>query len=277
MVQKWHKAGIIALLILAPTILYGGVTKKDSVERKVISYDLSLRYSVLYPRGTQTFGLLKFENSTDFPPEGKEIEPTGAPALTLGVRFRKYNLYFSSNYVNFNITGETRVDLIFGETDTIPAGAATLTNVQMSLLSLVVTRKIKAWQGGSFGIGAGLILLPYQSEYNIEGLSESYTFQQLYPGPMITFHVDQRLKNFEFQLLAGFLGARINGNTIAYMNNDLSVKYAFLHSDKVRVQGLLAFKYIPFKMEIVNEPISKYALDADFYGPSLGLNVNFLR
>lgn len=271
------KAVIFLVFLFASAHMHAEAYEKDSVEKRIQSYDFSLRYSVLYPSGTQTFRLLKFESTSDFPPEGREIDPTGAPAFTMGVRFKKYNLYFSTNYVNFKILGETKVDLVPEENDTIPAGATTASEIRMSLLSLIVTRRIVQWNGGSFGIGAGLMLLPYKSEYSIEGLAESYTYDQLFPGPMITLNVEQQLNRFNFQVLAGILGAKINGNTIAYMNSDLSIKYAFHQTSKIKMEVLLAFKYIPFNMKVVNEPVTEYSLNADFFGPSVGLNLSILR
>ena len=284
MTQHFNLVGIPFLLFILVILKVDSFAQSDMNETEenskgLHSFDLSLRFSFMSPSGTIHFQDSSFSIDTTFPEEGESIlfsSPTLAGSLGIGPS----DIHFGWNPVKFTSVSVVPDSLLVQSPDTIlliPKGAEVTSKISMNIYSIIWTKELASSRRSAFGLGAGLMLIDYRSNYRIDGYTDTGEFGQLYPAPMISFSYTYMMKQLELHALVGGVGVKINGNEVAYMNLDAAARLVLFKSDKWLGLFSVGIKFIPFHLLIETEEFS-YVNNMTMSGPFAGFRFRrFLR
>jgi len=243
------------------------------------SYEFALRISFMASSGTISYTDANSEFHTSFPKEGESTTFT-SPSLAGGIGIGGSDIYFGWNLIRFDMNSETQEPNIFLNEDNdpvfIPAGSEVTSETDMEIFSIIWTKDIVSSKRSIFGLGAGLMLIDYSSSYQVEGYTDTGGFGQLFPAPMISLEYTYQVKKLEFQVLAGGVGIKIQGNEIAYLNLDIALRYKLFNMSNWMGMLSVGFKYIPFHLSISNDDFT-YQNDMVMAGPFIGFRLRRSR
>jgi hypothetical protein len=235
------------------------------------SYDLSFRFSFMRPRGTIQFEDSTFSIDTTFPEEGESIvfsSPTLAGSLGIGPS----DIHLGWNPISFTSISIVPDSLLVQTPDTIiliPEGTEVISEISMNIFSIIWTKELVQTPRSSLGLGAGLMLIDYRSNYRVDGYTDTGEFGQVYPAPMLSFAYTYALKRLELHALVGGVGVMINGNEVAYMNLDAAARFIMFQSNDWLGFFSAGVKFIPFHLLIKTDTFS-YVNDMTMLGPFAG-------
>jgi hypothetical protein len=87
---------------------------------------------------------------------------------------------------------------------------------------------------------------------------------------MLSFNYKYKLKRFEFQALVGGVGIKFDGNTLFYLNADLSARYLLAQKNGWKTMLSAGLKYLPFYISAFPEDMY-YENRMQMLGPFVGL------
>ena len=223
--------------------------ENDSARNKIKSFDFALRLDYMFTSGYVDYSGVISEVSYTFPEEGDQVA-TLSPTFSAGIEIGRNHFFLGFNDVSLDIDGalENSIHIEYEDSTLlyIPAGTRVRSEIDMNIISLSWARTIIESQQHEFGMGAGLMLIDYGSNYTLEGFVESNSFDQVYPAPMLSFHYSMDLERVEFVALVGGVGIKLKDKAIAYSNMDISARYKLFRRNNWL--GMLSFgvKFVPF-------------------------------
>ena len=223
------------------------------------------------PQGTIKFQDSSFSINTTFPEEGESIlfsSPTLAGSIGIGPS----DIHLGWNPIKFTSFSEVPDSLLVLTGDTlllIPKGAEVQSKISMNIFSIIWTKELARSPRSSLGLGAGLMLIDYRSNYRVDGYTDTGEFGQVYPAPMLSFSYTYLIKRLELHALVGGVGVKINGNEVAYMNLDAAARFIMFRSNDWLGFFSAGIKFIPFHLRIKTDTFS-YVNDMTMFGPFVG-------
>ena len=256
-----------------------GDTISGTAQKKVKAFEFALRLDYMSVKGTTRYLSETSDVYIDFPEEG-ENNFVLSPTLSAGFETGRDHFFLGFNYVDLDFSGQTLEPtlLLFPDTSfvLIPPGTKVGSSIGMNILSLIWTRTVMEKKNHELGIGAGLMLIDYSSEYSIEGYFEEGGFRKLYPAPMLSIHYTLDVRKLEFTTLLGGVGVSINGNAIAYANMDFAVRYKLFRVNNWQGMISAGAKLVPFYLSYQSNEL-EFENKMNLFGPFLGFRIKKIR
>jgi len=252
---------VILLLSLLPS------SHQLAAKEREVYVEGGLRYGILYPSGDIRIEYSGNEENIDLSEMGID-DPNGSLSLSIGLQIDRSHFFF--NYAGISYGGSNTVDetKIFNGY-LIPAGTVINSEIDIRLYTYDLLKSKH-----DLGIGLGLALMDYYSQYFEGGGDSEVTYHQLYPMPLLTVSGILDLNRFELQALIGGAAIKINDNKAAYLTTDLAVRYKLIRRERVYGMISLGFMWVPMYIEFSQGP-NTYYQNTDFYGPYLGVRIKY--
>ena len=246
-----NKLLLLPFLLFAFEVVLSGQESQenDSARIKIKSIDFALRLDYMFSSGYVDYSGVIAEVSYSFPEEGDQVA-TWSPTISAGMEIGKNHFFLGFNDVSLEVSGalENEIHLEYEDSTLlyIPEGTRVRSEIDMNIISLSWARTILDRRQHDFGMGAGLMLIDYGSDYTLEGFVENNSFEEVYPAPMISFHYSMDLERVELVALVGGVGIKLKDKAIAYSNMDISARYKLFRRNNWL--GMLSFgvKFVPF-------------------------------
>jgi hypothetical protein len=257
-------------IILATGLLVSVCGYSESSPPDSFGVEAGIRYSMMTPggsMGTMQNGVSQQTSLSDLGIEGAE----GSWGVSLGLRYKRANLYVSGQQSSYSGRGTTAHD-ITQDGITIPAGTPVETTMDLGIYSAIVTYNVidRAYK---VGLGLGLMGLDFGVEYDT-GLIQVPIDETIYL-PLVAASLSYDWNRLEVEGLVGGAAVNMNGEKVAYIDLDIALRYTLIQREHIGAQVALGYKYIAMDMELSADSGNAFEADLNFTGPYVGLRFMF--
>lgn len=200
-------------------------------------------------------------------------------ALTIGGKYKKWNLFFAGSQGSYKGEFETKFDIVRDDV-VIDSGAVVNGSIDMDIYSLSTTFNIIEKQH-DFGVGIGFLILNMGSSYqttDVTGKIVDLGGDNLFPMPFLA--ISGRLNFGDIRFAGSGGGAYFNGNydgmdyEVFYYTIDARGTYDFYEGDNWSSSVSIGFRNLFMDMDASNE--TGWVKEHDVYsGPYMSLRIKF--
>jgi len=231
----------------------------------------AVRYTYLTPGGTMGGSNGTDVNQSSLSDLGMD-SGAGAWGFSIGGQYHRPQLFFSGQQSEFSGSGTTTHDISQGNI-TIPAGSEVDTSMDIGIYTVAGTYDFLSGKN-NLGLGLGLMMLDFEVAYTEVSTGVQINIDETFPLPLLAVNYSYRWKRTELAGLIGGAYIKANGDTVGYINMDLSARYAFYKSDALAGMVSLGYRYIAMNLDINNNS-DRFKADLDFNGPYVGLRFEY--